>query len=45
MKSPFLWIAVLVAAGVGALYYWKSTRETAAKAQSPGMHPLARSKS
>jgi len=28
MKSPFLWIAVLFAAGVGALYYWKSTRET-----------------
>lgn len=27
MKSPFLWIAVLVAAGVGALYYWKSTRD------------------
>jgi len=27
MKSPFLWIAVLVAAGVGALYYWRSTRE------------------
>jgi hypothetical protein len=27
MKNPFLWIAVLVAAGVGALYYWKSTRD------------------
>lgn len=22
MKSPFLWLALLVAAGVGALYYW-----------------------
>jgi len=35
MKSPFLWIAVLVAAGVGALYYWKSTRETAAVPSPP----------
>ena len=27
MKSPFVWLAVLVVAGVGALYYWKQAHE------------------
>jgi hypothetical protein len=27
MKSPFVWFALLVVAGVGALYYWKNVRE------------------
>jgi hypothetical protein len=27
MKSPFVWLAVLIVAGVGALYYWKNVRE------------------
>jgi hypothetical protein len=27
MKSPFIWLAVLAVAGVGALFYWKNVRE------------------
>ena len=35
MKSPFVWIAVLVVAGMGALYYWKNVRQVPAPAALP----------
>jgi hypothetical protein len=41
MKSPFVWIAVLVAAGVGALYYWKNVREAPPPPAAPPP-PVAR---
>lgn len=36
MKSPFIWLVVLVAAGVGGLYYWNNLRQAA-----PAPPPLA----
>jgi hypothetical protein len=35
MKNPFVWLAVLVVAGVGALYYWKNVREEPAPPTPP----------
>jgi len=35
MKSPFVWLVVLVVAGIGALYYWKNVREVPPAATTP----------
>jgi hypothetical protein len=41
MKSPFVWLAVLAVAGVGALYYWKHTHEAPPAALPPPPPPVA----
>lgn len=40
MKSPFLWLAVLVAVGLGGLWYWSHTREFPAP-PPPAAPPVA----
>ena len=40
MKSPYPWLAVLVAAGVGGLWYWNHEREARTPA-SPATPPVA----
>ena len=35
MKSPFLWLALVAAVGVGGLYYWKHVREAPVAATPP----------